>query len=107
MIGKGPRHERETVINFNEAEPMASVWTASEIVYRKLRKLGYMPSEDEGRHAVFTVPKSVVKVLKLRAKREMTQAQREALRRGRLSPGALENSRANETNGHDTAVSKG
>ena len=107
MIGKGPRHERETVIVYNELEAEASVWTASEVVYRRLRKLGYMPSEDEERHAVFTVPKSLVRVLKLRAKREMTQAQREALRRGRLSPGALENSRANETNGHDTAMGKG
>lgn len=81
MIGKGPRFERETVINFNEAEPMASIWTASEIVYRRLRNLGYHPAEDEERHAAFTVPKSVVKVLGPRAKRERTEAQREALRK--------------------------
>jgi hypothetical protein len=28
MKGKGPRDERETIINFNEAEPCASIWTA-------------------------------------------------------------------------------
>ena len=46
MKGKGPKHERETIINFNEEDDTASIWTATEVVYRRLMKLGYMPSRD-------------------------------------------------------------
>jgi hypothetical protein len=42
MKGKGPKYERETIINFNEESEMASIWTASEVVYRRLMKLGYI-----------------------------------------------------------------
>lgn len=104
MTGKGPRHERETVITFNEEEPTASVWTASDVTYRRLKKQGYHPAEDEERHAVFMVPKSLVKVLRLRAKRELSPEHREALRQGLLKRRA---SSTEEENGHDTAVSKG
>lgn len=41
MQGKSIRGERETIINFNEEDATASVWTASETVYRHLMKLGY------------------------------------------------------------------
>ncbi len=48
MKGKGPRSERETIINFNEEDETASIWTASEPVYRRFMKLGYQPvSESE------------------------------------------------------------
>ena len=50
MRGKGIRAERETVICFNEEDALASIWTASETVYRRLRKLGYCPTEDKDRH---------------------------------------------------------
>lgn len=78
MKGNGPKHERETIINFNEEDDTASIWTASETVYRRLRKLGYMPSEDGERHAVFTMPKREVKLP--RPKRAVSEAQRERLR---------------------------
>jgi hypothetical protein len=96
MEGKGPRFERETVITFNEVESSASVWAASETVYRRLKKLGYVPTQDNERSAVFEVPKAVVRVLKPRAKRELTEMQREALKKGhsRLKP--LDNIQANE-----------
>src|SRR5436309_2746312 len=35
MKGKGPQSERETIINFNEEEDTASIWTASDAVYRR------------------------------------------------------------------------
>ena len=57
MHGKGPRHERETIIVFNEEGDTASVWTASESVYRQLRKRGYFPAEDNERSASFEIPK--------------------------------------------------
>jgi hypothetical protein len=62
MQGKGIRRERETIINFNEEDATASIWTASEIVYRPLMKLGYQPSEDNERSAVFEVPKRDVRL---------------------------------------------
>jgi hypothetical protein len=86
MEGKGPRFERETIITFNEAESSASVWTASETVYRRLKNLGYVPTEDNERSAVlFEIPKAVVRVLKPRVKRELTEKQREALKKGILA----------------------
>ena len=66
MKGKGPRDERETIINFNEAEPYASIWTASEPMFRKLLKLGYEPIEGSDRSATFEVPKRLVSVRKPR-----------------------------------------
>ena len=62
MKGKGPRDERETIINFNEAEPYASIWTASQPIYRKLLKVGYEPIEGSDRSATFEVPKRLVSV---------------------------------------------
>jgi hypothetical protein len=66
LKGKGPKLERETVINFNEVEADASIWTASEPMYRKLLKLGYTPSEEGERSATFHVPKNLVGIRKPR-----------------------------------------
>ena len=96
MRGMGARFERETVITFNETEPSASVWTASETVYRRLKKLGYVPTEDNERSAVFEVPKAVVRVLKPRVKRELTERQREALKKGHSSSKPPDIIQANE-----------
>lgn len=62
MIGKGPRHERETTIVFNEEEPIATIWTASEQVYRRLKKNGYMPDSESDRSASFTIPKKQIRL---------------------------------------------
>ena len=64
MKGKGPRSERETTITFNEADSSAHVWTASEPVYRRLKKQGYEPVEDSERSALFKVPKKRVNIRK-------------------------------------------
>jgi hypothetical protein len=61
MTGKGPRHERETVIIFNEEDAEMSIWTASEAVDRRLRKAGFSPSDDSDRHSEFKLPKSSFK----------------------------------------------
>jgi hypothetical protein len=96
MKGKGQKFERETVITFNESESSAAVWTASETIYRRLKNLGYVPTEDNERSAVFEVPKAVVRVLKPRVKRELTDRQREALKRGHFSPKPLDVIQPNE-----------
>ncbi len=64
MKGQGIRQERETVIVFNEADDSASIWTASERVYRRLKKQGYVPVEDTERSAKFEVPKKRVSIRK-------------------------------------------
>ncbi len=64
MKGKSVRQERETVINYNEADASASIWTASERVYRKLMKLGYEPVKDTERSATFEIPKKRVSIRK-------------------------------------------
>jgi len=62
MIGKGPKHERETIIKFNEEGTTANIWTASEIVYRRLKKNGYLPDQESDRSASFTVPRKHIRL---------------------------------------------
>ena len=85
MKGQGPKIERETIIRFDEASRTAEVWTASEPVYRKLLKRGYIPKEDGERSATFEIPKRCVAI---RRRRVLTDKQREALRRHRFSSGS-------------------
>ena len=62
MRGIGPREERETVVNWSEDSDMATIWTSSETVYRRMKKRGWFPSEDEERHATFEVPKRLIRL---------------------------------------------
>jgi len=78
MNGKGPRQERETTITFNEVEDPASIWTASEPMYRKLKKLGFYPVEDRDRSATFEIPKKFISVRKPKI---LSEKQRAASRR--------------------------
>jgi hypothetical protein len=84
MKGKGARHERETVITFNEADEIASIWTASETIYRRLKRLGYTPTEDNDRSAAFEIPKKHIRLP--RPQRRLSEAQL-AARKGRFRPG--------------------
>ncbi len=80
MKGKGIKRERETVINYNEADASAFIWTASERVYRKLKKLGYEPVKDTERSARFEIPKKRVSIRKAVA---ISNKQLKALERAR------------------------
>ena len=77
MIGKGPREERETVIVWSEDGDTATIWTASETVYRRMKKRGWFPSEDGERHAAFEVPKRLIRL----------PLNRPSTRRGKPFPG--------------------
>lgn len=76
------RLEQETIINFNEAEPTASIYTHNGALKRKLAKLAaerpadvqHSRSFPEGAEE-YTVPKRWVKV---NASRILSDAQREA-----------------------------
>ena len=78
MKGKGPRQERETTITFTEVEGTASIWTSSEPMYRKLKKLGFYPVEDRDRSATFEIPKKCVSFRRVVVRSE---EQREAMRK--------------------------
>src|SRR5262245_33591694 len=78
MKDKGPKYERETIINLNEESDTASIWTANEVVYRRLMKLGYIPSQHNERSAVFKLPKRDIKLP--RPKRVMSEARREKIK---------------------------
>jgi hypothetical protein len=83
MKASGPKHERETIINFNEESDTASIWTASETVRRRLLKRlgsGYL-TEDGERHAVFTFPVKFLQLPRAKAKKVLSEAQRAALAR--------------------------
>src|SRR5262245_22254397 len=78
MKGSGPKHERETTINFNEEEDIATIWTASLIVYQRLlKRLGraYL-TEDGERHAVFSFPKVLIVLPRYKVKKAITPEQR-------------------------------
>jgi hypothetical protein len=81
MKAQGPKHERETIINFNEEEETASIWTASESVYRKLiKRLGRAYLVDDGeRHAEFRFPRNFLGLPRLKAKKELDPSRRSKL----------------------------
>jgi hypothetical protein len=79
MKAKGIRQERETVINFNDAEDIAYVWTASQKVYRALTRKGYSPIADNGRSALFAIPKADIRLPMPKRKLTPEQARLRAL----------------------------
>ena len=81
MERKGLRQERETIINFNEVDETASIWTASGSVYDKLlKRLGraYL-TEDGERHAIFVFPLKFLRLPVVRKKRALDPIQKQAL----------------------------
>ncbi len=79
------RYEQETIVNFNEEERTASIYTHNKALARKLAKLAQERSEEcrlekttrDGAAVQYTVPKKWVKVSPPKA---VTEAQREAAR---------------------------
>jgi hypothetical protein len=66
MTPKGPRRERETVINCNEEDETATIWTASGPMDKRFRKLGLEVIEEGERHTVFRCLRSQVKVRRMK-----------------------------------------
>lgn len=79
-------YERETIINFNEAEPTATVYTHNRALRRRLDELTQQRPEDcrvdrvghDGVATDYTVPKTWVKI---RTPRVASEAQKAASRR--------------------------
>ncbi len=99
MKGKGIREERETVIRWDEAGDTANIWTASESVYKQLKKRGYFPVEDHEDSAAFEVPK---KSISIRKPRVLSEKQR--VRLSKLSE-AGKNTRFWSSSRHRNGVS--
>lgn len=83
-------YEQETIINYNEADSTASIYTHNRALRRKLDKLAQerpgdchrQKTDREGKAADFTVPKSWVKVS---PPRRLTEDQKERLRKASAS----------------------
>jgi len=102
MKGTGKREERETTITINEKDPTADIWTASELWYRKLKKLGHEPVEDRERSACFKVPKKCVNIRKPRV---LTKKQKADLtKRAVFMRNTLINSRQKTPNSFEQGV---
>ena len=79
------RYEQETILNFNEEEKTASVYTHNKALQRKVQKLVEKRPEEckldgvshDGQAVSFIVPKSWIKVSPPR-KRQLTDEQRNA-----------------------------
>lgn len=84
------RYEQETIINFNEADSTASVYTHNKALIRKLDKLAQdRPREcrrertsREGRAVDFTIPKGWIRI---HPPRTIGDAQRRALEKARFA----------------------
>lgn len=82
-------YEQETIINFNEADSTASVYTHNRALIRKLDKLAEERPGDchrektshDGKAVDYIVPKAWVKI---RPKRVLTDEQKEERRRNAL-----------------------
>ena len=83
-------YEQETIINYNEADNTASIYTHNRALRRKLDKLAQERPGDchrqktgrEGKAVDFTVPKAWVKVS---PPRRLTEDQKERLRKASAS----------------------
>lgn len=82
MKAQGIKSERETIIRFDEEGATVSIWTASDVIFRRLlKRLGraYL-TEDGERHAVFEFPVEWLILPKSKVKRSLTEAQAANLR---------------------------
>ena len=87
-------YERETIINFNEGEKNASIYTHNKVLRRKLQQLAeekpgeccLMATSHNGEAADFIIPKAWIKIKPPRVASEAQRAaSREAARKAKLS----------------------
>ncbi len=79
MQVKLTREEKETVVNFNEDEPMINVFTYNKLWQRRIMEMGLKPIRREGQAKEYEFPK---KWLRLPVKpRQLTTDERERRRK--------------------------
>lgn len=82
------RYEQETIINFNEAETTASVYTHNSTLRRRLEQLAQDRPEDcrfvkasrDGEAVEYIIPKKWLKVNPPRTAAQLTEEQKQKLR---------------------------
>lgn len=77
--------ERETVITFNEQDEMATVWSVSPIIVKRLQKMNFKGESrgaSDGRY--FLIPKKLVIIQKERKQRKTLSPEQVAIRRARM-----------------------
>jgi hypothetical protein len=70
--------ERETVINFNDDEQVASIATRQKRVKTRFQKLGVEPTRKQGDYVCYMVPKSWIKIS---PPKQVSENQRKAARK--------------------------
>lgn len=60
----GTPYERETLITFDAKSDLAHIWTASNIIYKRLLKRLGAPTKIGSRHAEYIIPKCLVRLPK-------------------------------------------
>ena len=75
MKPSGPKHERETVILFNEDSGLATIGTASGTAYQKYKKYGLEIVSETDRWTTFKCPKSWIKVNRPRRLSQKTRTE--------------------------------
>lgn len=79
MKARLTREEKETIINFNEGEPMVNVFTYNKRWQRRMKEMGIEPIRIEGQAKEYGFPK---KWLRLPVKpRQLTLDERERRRK--------------------------
>lgn len=91
------RIEQETIINFNDEEDLATLWTASPTVRRRMDKMLKNPLISKTKNGIdfaeYTFPSSCVKIkmpLSLSDEKRAELAKRAALMRGKKNGSANE-----------------
>ncbi|KKN24189.1 hypothetical protein LCGC14_0897550 [marine sediment metagenome] len=75
-MAKNP--ERETIVNFTEAEDLAQIYTCNRKWINRLEKMGFEATEeDKTGGKTFEIPKSAIALPVIRKTRKLTKAQKE------------------------------
>lgn len=76
------QYEQETIINFNEADRTASVYTHNRALQRKLRTLAEERPDDcrQEREIEFTLPKAWIRIYPPKKRPPLTEERKQFLR---------------------------
>lgn len=69
MKATGIKSERETIIVLDEEGKLATLWTASDSIYRQMKKRGWIPIDEGERHALFQFPKNRLRLPRMPSRR--------------------------------------
>ncbi len=81
MTSKLALWEKETIINFNEGEPLVNVYTYNKRWQRRMKEMGIKPIRLEGQAREYEFPKKWLRLPVKPKPRQFTQEQREVARK--------------------------